>query len=165
MSEKKVLVAIVVITVLALFGGVFFLSKGSTPSEITASQNAKVSVDQKAFDWGKINMQNGNVNKTFVIKNTGTETLKLNKVKTSCHCTKAQIIINGTASPSFGMNTVSPWVGEVAPGSETQLNVVFDPAYHGVGGLGPVTRYVSVQTNDASNPNLEFTLTANVVKE
>ena len=99
-----------------------------------------------------------------MLKNTGTDVLKLTKVKTSCHCTKAQVIINGNTSPSFGMNTVSPWVGEVAPGGEAQLNVVFDPAYHGPNSVGPITRYISVDTNDPSNPNLEFTLTATVTK-
>ncbi len=157
MTEKKIIIALILVTTLLLVGGVFFLSKGET-------SNAKATIDQKTFDWGTINMNNGNVNKTFTIKNIGTEVLKLTKVKTSCHCTKASVIINGAASPSFGMNTVSPWVGEVPPNSEAQLNIVFDPAYHGPNGVGPITRYISVSTNDPNNSTLEFTLTANVTK-
>lgn len=165
MGEKKVIIGIIIFTALILGGAIFLLSgSSSTSATITPSQNVKVNIDQKTYDWGTINMKDGNVSKNFVIKNTGTDVLKLTKVKTSCHCTKAQVIINGATSPSFGMNTVSPWVGEVVQGGEAQLNVVFDPAYHGPNGIGPITRYISVDTNDSSNPTLEFTLTANVTK-
>lgn len=166
MSEKKVIIGIILVTFLILAGGIFWASSGNNaaPPPITASQNAKASIDQKTYDWGQINMKDGNVSKTFVIKNIGTDTLKLTKVKTSCHCTKAQVTIDGNTSPSFGMNTVSPWVGDVAPGGEAQLNIVFDPAFHGPNGIGPITRYISVDTNDSSNSKLEFTLTANVIK-
>lgn len=165
MNDKKIIIAIVLFSALVLGGAIFLLSgNSSTSAIITPSQNTKASIDQKTYDWGTIKMKDGNVSKNFVIKNTGTDVLKLTKVKTSCHCTKAQVIINGNTSPSFGMNTVSPWVGEVASGGEAQLNVVFDPAYHGPNGVGSITRYISVDTNDPSNPNLEFTLTANVTK-
>lgn len=165
MTEKKVIIGVVLLTLLILTGGIIVLSGSSTVSTtVSTSQNAEVSVDQKTYDWGTINMKDGNVSKTFVIKNTGTDVLKLTKVKTSCHCTKAQVTINGNTSPSFGMNTVSSWVGEVAPGNEAQLNIVFDPAYHGPNGVGPITRYISVDTNDSNNSTLEFTLTANVAK-
>lgn len=164
MTEKKIIIGVVLFTLLILIGGIVALSGSSTSTTISASQNAKVSIDQKTYDWGTINMKDGNVSKTFVIKNAGTDILKLTKIKTSCHCTKAQVIINEVASPSFGMNTVSPWVGEVAPGNEAQLNIVFDPAFHGPNGVGPITRYISVDTNDPNNSTLEFTLTANVTK-
>ncbi len=164
MNERKIIIFCIFVTILILGGGVIFLSGSPASATISTYQNAKVSVDQKTFDWGQINMKNGNVNKTFIIKNTGTDVLKVTKVKTSCHCTKAQVTINGTTSPSFGMNTAFPWVGEVAPGNEAQLSVVFDPAYHGPNGVGPITRYISVDTNDQNNSTLEFTLTANVTK-
>lgn len=165
MTEKKVIISVVLFALLILIGGIVALSGSSTTSTtISTSQNAKASVDQKTYDWGTINMKDGNVSKTFAIKNAGTDVLKLTKVKTSCHCTKAQVTINGNTSPSFGMNTVSPWVGEVPPGNEAQLNIVFDPAYHGPNGIGPITRYISVDTNDPNNSTLEFTLTANVIK-
>lgn len=165
MSEKKIIIGIVLFTILILAGGIFLISGGSsTSAAITFSENTKATIKQNNYDWGKINIKDGTVNKTFVIKNTGTDILKLTKVKTSCHCTKAQIIINGNTSPFFGMNTVSLWVGEVPPNAEAQLRVVFDPAYHGSNGVGPITRYISVDTNDPNNSTLEFTLTANITK-
>ena len=165
MSDKKVVVGIILVTVLIIVGGIFLISgNSSTSAAITSSQNAKVTVDNRNYDWGNIPIKGGNVSKIFTIRNTGTNVLKLTKVKTSCHCTKAQVIINGNTSPFFGMNAVSPWVGEVALGNEAQLNVIFDPAYHGSNGVGPITRYISVDTNDPNNSTLEFTLTANVTK-
>lgn len=164
MNNTKVIIAITLATILLLVGGVFVLSKNETSASIAASQKAKMSVDQLSYDWGQINMKAGNVSKSFTIKNTGTDTLKLTNVKTSCHCTKAWVKINNTTSPSFGMNSVSSWIGEIPPGQEAQLEVVFDPAYHGPQGVGPINRLVSVETNDAKNSRIEFSLTGTVFK-
>lgn len=165
MNEKKIILVIAAITILILSGGVILLSQGGTSTSVTASQNAKATVDQKTFDWGKINMKDGNVSKTFTLKSSGTETLKLTNVKTSCHCTKARVKIADTTSPAFGMDNVSSWIGEVPPGQEAELEVVFDPAYHGPQGAGPVNRLVSIETNDAKNSRIEFSLTALVTRE
>lgn len=165
MNEKRIILGIVLFTILILVGGIVLLSGGgSTSATITASQNAKAKVDQKNYDWGQINMKGGNISKTFTIKNIGTDTLKLTNIKTSCHCTKAQVKIGNISSPYFGMNNVSSWIGEVPPRQEAQLEVVFDPAYHGPQGIGPITRLVSVETNDKSNSRIEFSLTGTVFK-
>jgi hypothetical protein len=165
MSEKKIIIGVIVFTMLLLIGGVVLLSGGSsTSATVTTSQNAKATVDQKNFDWGQINMKGGNVSKTFTIKNTGTDALKLTNIKTSCHCTKAQVKIGNNSSPYFGMNSVSPWIGEVPPGQEAQLEVIFDPAYHGPQGVGPINRLVAVETNDKSSSRIEFSLTGTVYK-
>lgn len=163
--NNKIIISIVLFTALLLVGGIVLLSgSGSTSATITASQNAKATVDQKNYDWGQINMRGGNVSKTFTIKNTGIDTLKLTNIKTSCHCTKAQVKINNISSPFFGMNNVSPWIGEVTPGQEAQLEVIFDPAYHGPQGVGPINRLVAMETNDKSNFRIEFSLTGIVYK-
>ncbi|MBI2074964.1 MAG: DUF1573 domain-containing protein [Candidatus Levybacteria bacterium] len=164
MSEKKIIIIFVLITILILGGGVFFLSTSSAPAQISSSKNAKVAIDQKTYNWGKIPYSGGNATKTFKIKNTGTDVLKLTNIKTSCVCTKALVVIDGAESPYFSMHSSSSWVGEVKPGKEASLTVIFDPAFHGPSGVGPITRIISVATNDINNPNLEFTLTGNVVK-
>ncbi|MEK7558917.1 MAG: DUF1573 domain-containing protein [Patescibacteria group bacterium] len=164
MNDKKIIFLMIASATILLFGGVFFLTKTTTP-EIKASQNAKAYVsDPTSFDWGTIPMSKGNVVKSFTIKNTGADTLKLYNVKTSCHCTKAYITIDGADSPSFGMEGLSSWTGEVPKGTEAKLTAVFDPAFHGPAGTGPVNRFVSVETNDPANTKLTFTLTGNVVK-
>lgn len=164
MNEKKIIILMVLSTIILLIGGVFFLTKTTTP-EIRASQNAKAYVtDPTSFDWGTISMSKGNAVKSFTIKNTGTGTLKLYNIKTSCHCTKAYVTINKVDSPSFGMDSLSSWTGEVPKGKEAKLTAVFDPAFHGPQGTGPVNRFVSIETNDPANSKLTFTLTGNVVK-
>lgn len=165
MGEKKIIIGIIIFTILIFVGGIFLVSSGgSTSAIIASSQNAKAAVDQKNYDWGSIPMKGGNVSKIFTIKNTGTDTLKLTNIKTSCHCTKAQVKIGDTTSPSFGMNSVSSWIGDVPPRQEAQLEVIFDPAYHGPQGAGPINRLVSVETNDANNSKIEFSLTGTVIK-
>ncbi|MCL5073739.1 MAG: DUF1573 domain-containing protein [Actinobacteria bacterium] len=165
MTEKKIVIGIIIATLVILVGGIFLVSgNSSTSATVTTSQNAKATVDNKSYDWGNIPFKGGNVSKTFIIKNTGSGTLKLSNIKTSCHCTKAQVKIGSTTSPSFGMNSVSSWVGDVPPGQEAQLEVIFDPAYHGPQGVGPITRLVSVETNDATNSKMEFSLTGTVIK-
>ncbi|MDP3733539.1 MAG: hypothetical protein Q8Q91_03255, partial [Candidatus Daviesbacteria bacterium] len=91
--------------------------------------------------------------------------LKLYNVKTSCACTKANLTIDGKVSPKFDMHTKSSWTGEVAPGKDAILNVIFDQTFHGPTALGPMERLISMQTNDLSSPTLEFKLTGNVVKD
>jgi hypothetical protein len=164
--EKKVIIIGTIITVLILVISIVWMSSTNVEApQVSASQNAKAFMEDPASaDWGQIPMYKGDVTKIFRIKNTGTETLKIFNIKTSCHCTKAYAIINGTDSPNFGMSGISSWVGEVAPGKEVKLSVVFNPAYHGPSGTGPINRYVSVETNDKTNPKLTFTVTGNVYK-
>lgn len=165
MSEKKGIIIGIIATIILLFGGMLFLTKTTATPQISASQNAKTYViGPTSFDWGNIPMYKGNAIKTFTIKNTGTDTLKLFNIKTSCHCTKAYATINGVDSQRFGMSDLSAWVGEVLPGKEAKLTVAFDPAYHGPQGVGPINRFVSVETNDKSNSKITFTLTGNVIK-
>ncbi|EKD85159.1 MAG: hypothetical protein ACD_38C00074G0002 [uncultured bacterium] len=166
MNNKKIIIGFIIFTLLMLGGGVFVLSSTTSgPGKITASQNAKAEVLEKTFDWGNIPINGGNATKTFIIKNTGSEILKLTGIKTSCTCTKAQVEIEGKTSPYFSMHATSGWVGEVAPGKEARLLVIFDPAFHGPTGVGSVERLISIQTNDSQNPNLEFSLKGVVIKD
>lgn len=166
MNDKKIIIGFVILTLLILGGGIYVLatSTPAAPAQVISSQNAKVQVDQKNFDWGNIPYSGGNATKTFTIKNAGTDILKLTGVKTSCTCTKAQVSIDGKVSPYFSMHSTSGWVGEVSPGKEAQLLVIFDPAFHGPTGVGPIERLISMETNDSQNPKIEFSLKGVVVK-
>lgn len=163
MNQTKLFIGFAVLSLFILFGGVYFLSS-SNPAVVTSSANVKASVDQKTYDWGNIPYSGGNATKTFTIKNTGSDILKLTNIKTSCTCTKAQIVIDGKDSPYFSMHATSSWIGEVAPGKTAKLTVIFDPSFHGPTGVGPMERLVSVETNDKNNSKLEFSLKGNVVK-
>ncbi len=167
MEGKKFIILIAAATILILFGAVIGLSASSqSQSQTSVSKNVKATVnDPTSYDWGTIPYSGGVVSKDFTIKNTGTETLKLFNIKTSCHCTKAHLAIDGTASPDFGMDSMSDWTGLVPAGKEARLTVVFDPAFHGPSGIGPINRFVSVQTNSAADTQLTFTLTGTVVNK
>lgn len=165
MSDKKVLIGFIIVTVLILIGGIFILSKISTTGQISGvSTNVKFSANEKNFDWGQIAYNGPDATKTFTIKNSGTEILKLTNIKTSCACTKAQVVIDGKSSPYFSMHTTSSWIGEISPGKEASLTVIFDPDFHGPSGVGTVERLISMETNDAANPQIEFSLKGVVVK-
>lgn len=165
MNDRKLIIAFILITLLILGGGVYILSSTTNSPQIISSQNAKIEVDQKTYDWGQIAYGGGDVSKKFIIKNTGTDILKLTNIKTSCACTKAQVSIDGKVSPYFSMHTQSGWVGELASGKSASLTVIFDPAFHGPTGVGPIERLISVETNDIANPKLEFSLKGVVVKD
>ena len=109
-------------------------------------------------------MDAGLATKTFEITNDGTETLQLYEVATSCTCTTAQLISESGRSPLYSMHTKSKYVHEIAPGETAQLEVVFNPAFHGPSGVGPITRQVTMQTNNPQEPILSFEVAADVVK-
>lgn len=167
MSERNIIIAVLLSSLLILGGGIFLLSQSSsnTKQDVTLSQNAKLEVGEKTFNWGEIKYSKGNVTKTFAIINIGSDPLKLYNIKTSCACTKANLTIDRKLSPDFSMHSKSSWIGEVPPGKEAILNIIFDPTFHGPTGVGPMERLISLQTNDLSSPALEFKLTGNVVKD
>lgn len=165
MTEKKFIIIVVVISFMLLFGGIMIMNSSTSSQQVKLSSEAKAyTKEPTSFDWGIINYNGNKATKTFTIKNTGKDVLKIYNVKTSCHCTKAHVTIDGIESPDFGMSGVSSWVGTVKPGSQAKLIVVFDQTYHGPQGVGPITRFVSVETNDRGTSKLTFTLTGTVVK-
>lgn len=165
MKDKQIIIGTVIATFIILSVGIVLVGSLGTP-QITATENAKAAIlSQKSYDFGKVAYNGAKVQKTYIIKNSGTEILKLYNIKTSCHCTKAYATTpDGSESPYFGMSGVSSWVGEVSPGGQAKITAIFDPTYHGLQGAGPVIRYISVETNDKSNSKLTFTLAGIVTK-
>lgn len=164
MTEKNFIIGVVVFTIIILGGGVVLAAKMSTGTKVETSSSAQAKVGETTFDWGKIPINGGNIEKDFTIENTGSTSLKLFNVKTSCDCTTARLSQGTTTSPIFGMHTNSNFVLEVPTGEKAILKVVFDPVYHGPDAVGPVTRQITVQTNDPTRGTLTFLLTALVTK-
>lgn len=164
MNSKKFIIPTVILTVLLLMGGYWWVgANGLQPVQLSEQTKLEIA-EPTSFDWGKISYSGEKAKKSFTLKNTGQATLKLYNVRTSCHCTKARVLINGQTSPDFGMSGQSSWVGEVLSGQEAQVEVVFDQTYHGPQALGPINRFVSIKTNDQSLPELTLTLTGTVIK-
>lgn len=162
-KADKLIISIVLASFIILAGAVFLAGRIEAPPEVVASQNAKAQVETTQHDWGEIKLNGGDVKKTFVISNVGTNLLHLVNIQTSCMCTTAQVKTGEDISPRFGMHSRSSWIGKVPVGKQAELEIVFDPAYHGPSGIGPIMREVVVETNDKTNPKLTFTLSANVV--
>ena len=166
MKPNKLIIAISVLTLAILGLGVWLLTKPTAGSQLgtTVPAGGKAEVPVTEFDWGTIDYGGGDAVAEFTISNPGPGTLSLAEVGTSCMCTTAQIIINDQKSPYFGMHAKSSWVGQVPAGGQAKLKVVFDPAFHGPSGVGPVTRQIVMTTTDPDRPKLEFNLKGNVVK-
>lgn len=153
------------ITLLLFVGVIYFGTKLGATTEVSADNQVNMQVAESRYDWGTIDINGGVVNKTFSIENTGSSPLKLYDVVTSCMCTTAQLKTPSQTSKQFGMHEKSTSVFEVQPGETAELVVEFDPLFHGPSGVGPISRTVTVNTNDANQPALSFHLSANVVKK
>jgi hypothetical protein len=77
------------------------------------------------------------------VKNTGTDTLRIQNVKASCGCTSA-LLKNSS--------------GVIAPGSSAQLSIVFNTKSQ----IGKVTKSVTITSNDSKNPTTQIRFTAYV---
>lgn len=169
MSDKKIIIGIVAITVAVIVGAVTFLGNSSSPTkaDLAKTAGAKVETIETKFDFQNIPYSGGNVEHVFPIKNIGDKDLKIANLATSCMCTKVYMKVGQDKSPEFGMpghNTASDWTGTLAPGQEGQIVAVFDPTAHGPQGVGPIDRLVSFESNDPDHPYVEFNFKGVVVK-
>lgn len=158
------MIIIIFSTISLLVIAVIFGSKVGSAANVKSDSQTAVEIENNKYDFGNVDFGGGVVDKSFSIKNTGSSTLKIYNVKTSCMCTTAQLKTSEFASKKFGMHEASNEVIEVKPGNTADLKVEFDPAYHGPSGLGSISRTVTMETNDPVHKKLEFYLTANVVK-
>ncbi len=161
------LVLIIVSLVGLLFVGAYSLTKSDSEAtqNLETTGSGKLSLSETSFDWGTIPISGGFAEKTFTLANSGSGSLTLGQVTTSCACTTAQLIKDGRSSPFFGMHTKSNFTMTLNPGEQADLKVIFDPAYHGPSGIGPIDRIISFVTNDPANRSVELNLKGLVVDE
>ena len=108
-------------------------------------------------------MAAGKVSRAFTIKNTGTGSVMIEKIYTSCMCTAAKLTHNDKQFGPYGMpgHGVIPRISEsLATNDEATVEVVFDPAAHGPSGVGRIDRVVVIE-NSAGEP-LELAIRATV---
>lgn len=115
-------------------------SSSSEPFEATGSGPVIV-VDQPKYDFGDVHQRVGSVTHSFVLRNTGTESVIIEKVRPACGCTVASLESK-----------------EIAPGSSTTLKTVFSLK----GRTGPQNRAIFMETNDPENRRIRLALLGNV---
>lgn len=131
-------------------------------NEDSAAGEIVVSPDK--YDLGNVPYGGGIVERQFTVKNRGKSKLKINSIKTSCGCTKAQIIYNGKRSKKIGMHPNNlVWSQTIQPGEEATLKVFFDPTAHGREGIGPFRRAVWIKSSDSSDEKAEVRIQGTVV--
>ncbi len=124
---------------------------GSPASDVEWPSGSITAVDSLVHDWEMINIQGGNVEHSFRLRNNSTEPLVIKTASTSCMCTTARIVIPGESNTQiFGMhNNPSKWNKIVPAGEEFEVKVIFDPLAHGPNEVGPIDRQAQVITSAA----------------
>ena len=148
-----------------VLGGLIWMARPDAESQSqapTTSSGVLAVEESNAYDFGSISMAAGKVSRQFTIRNTGSETVTISKMYTSCMCTTATLI---TASGQFGPvgmpgHGVIPSINlKINPNDEAIVNVVFDPAAHGPAGVGRIQRIVTLENSAGAPIELQFSAT------
>ena len=169
-TDPRIKVFGIVTVLLIIISAIFVFSGNDDQGEDIVGGIPRLKANETNFDFGNISMKDGLVIHNFVIENEGDGVLKFSKMETSCMCTVVVLDVNGKRSPKFGMAShgTNPrgWSESINPGSSANLEVTFDPNAHGPSATGPITRVVTIQTNDDGNKKTSkrFIFSANVTK-
>lgn len=129
----------------------------------------RISVTQTKIDLGDVSLKKGTVTSEFTLKNEGKSDLVIDKLSSSCGCTSGSLIYQGKEGPKFsmpghGQEQPDPnWQAAIAPGDEAKVKVYYDPTVH-PDLTGPVTRTISVHSNDPVDFETKLTITLNQIK-
>lgn len=126
-----------------------------------------ISLNPQIYDFGDVSQKKGKVFTSFTLKNEGKSDLVISKLDTSCGCTFASIIFEGSQSPFFtmpGHGSENPsWGGvTILPGKEAELKVMYDPNVH-KDFRGAATREIYVYSNDPVEFEKKVTVDLNQV--
>jgi len=165
MNSKILVIGLIIFSLMAIVGSYFILVGGQKPQvqiisySVSDKQRPKVEAKTIFSDLGTMKVSEDR-SANFKIKNIGQKSLQLSNVSSSCSCTFGQIIIDGKESELFGMHNISDFAGEVLPGKEATVKVIYRPSIMPVYGI--IEREVYVSTNDPENPKLVFKVKATV---
>ncbi len=147
--NKTTIIFFAIAIVILLGGGYFFTKNSETSDESLANVDIKpeeIEITPQTYDIGKVVMKNGLVTKEYEIKNKSSNPIRLKKIVTSCMCTKAQAVAGDERTRFYAMEmngAVNPTINFDIPANESaKLIVRFDPAAHGLQGVGQVDRKV-----------------------
>lgn len=124
----------------------------------------RIAANETKQDLGVVRQTNGTVTTEFTIKNEGKSDLVIDKLSSSCGCTSASLVYQDQEGPRFYMaghghdEPDANWQATIAPGNEAVVKVYYDPTVH-PDLIGPVTRTVSVHSNDPVDFETKLTIT------
>jgi hypothetical protein len=126
-------------------GAVLLLSLASNGLPASPSPDRpKISVEPQSFDFGEA-LPGRTLEKDFVVKNFGSEDLKITDIVPTCGCTVVDKsyprVLKAGASGSFRLRLTTP------------------------NSVGHVVKSVLVKSNDPAKPSLELKLEARIVPE
>ncbi len=147
---KKGIVWGIIIIGVAVIGIVVYSYQQASESEkevINKQSGPHIAVAPATYDFGRVKF--GDVPEhTFIVKNTGDQSLEIKGVSTSCACTNGYMKVDS-----------------IAPGEQAELMVSFDPAVHGDDSdMGELTRTVYITSNDFNQEEIEVKIYADVYK-
>ena len=164
-KDTKILIGVLVFSFLLIVGfAIWQGGKESPAKEVDAIASVDIKdleVSPASYDVGTIKMKDGNVVKTYEVKNTSAESMKLQRIATSCMCTKTKIKIGDKETREFGMEGMgdkNPPVNlELPSGQTATVTAIFDPAAHGPKGVGSFDRTVFLYfSNPTGTKELKF---------
>ncbi len=162
---KQIKIIIAVAVAVVGFGVVLFLNQPTEHEQMqgTSAEHNVLSSDQQSYDFGTISMKDGKVKTTFKVKNPTAEALTLSKLYTTCMCTEAKLVVNGSTEGPFGMpghGSIPTFEQKLEPNGEADIEVEYDPNAHGPSGVGRIERSVIVEGQDGKLAT--FNIIANV---
>jgi len=116
----------------------------SSSAQKEHSPQPRISFSETVWDFGYV-PKTGTVSHTFLIKNTGEDTLVIVKVRTSCGCTAAPLSKQ-----------------RLAPDETAELKLIFDPRKIVV---GETTKRIRIISNDPVNPFADVQFIATIGKK
>jgi hypothetical protein len=150
MNKKIIIIATILVAVLGGIAWLKFPTKQQNTAPLLNLSQGFLETKETNFDFGTISMAKGKVKHSFQIKNTGEEPVIIEKIYTSCMCTTASLEIDGKKFGPFGMqgHGFIPKINkELGPNKKALVDVEFDPAAHGLSGIGYVKRIVYLETS------------------
>lgn len=127
-----------------------------------------IAISPDFYNFVDVSQKQGVVSALFEIKNEGKNDLVIERLETSCGCTSASIVYQDKESPKFSMpghgddEETKDWQLSIPSGEKAQLKVYYDPNVH-QDFRGPVTRTVSIFSNDSVNFEKEIIIELNQV--
>ncbi len=134
-------------------------SSPSSPASMRVAQDGSFASDETFFDFGKISMARGDVERVFRLKNTSPFPVTVKKMYTSCMCTTAYLSYEDFKFGPVGMpgHSAVPTINkEIQSGETFDVRVVFDPAAHGPAGVGRIERVVTIEEENGNITQVGF---------